>query len=841
MRKRLIKVVVCIIVFVLTLFISTNVYNQGNTDMTTSMSKATLPLVRVSIRDIEFNTLHGLRQDIEGKYFRDTITPLNEDRSLSFTIDKYENEIRGLSFEVRSIDGSRLVESTQITDYTENDTQIQVKIMIKDLIEKEQEYNWILKLETGSETISYCTRIIDASSYHTYDKLAFVMNFHEKTFDKEEAKELVTYLESNSRGDNTTLSKVTIHSSFQQVTWGNLTVEQITEPDIVISEIEEQTASIRMNYIVSTVEERQEKQYQVSEFYRIRYTTDRMYLLDFERTMDQIFEPKADVYASNKIMLGIRDSEVQLKESDGGSNLAFVNGGQLFSYHATDKKLAYIFSFYDELDPRTMYTHYEIKILNVDETGNVSFMVYGYMNRGSHEGEIGIQIYEYNGMLNNIEELLFIPYHKSFAMLKTDVEQLAYLNKSNTLYLYLDGSIVAVDLLSQSYSEIATLLQEGSFQVSQDNEMLVWQNSEDAYDCNKLILMNLNTANQKEIQTTGDNRILPLGFINDDLIYGVAKYADIMRDSSGAITFPMYAIYIQNEQGEILKSYEQNEIYITGCMIQDNLITLYRVTKDEGGKGYLATSDDQIVNNIIEESGYNTTETVTTQTYQTIVQIVLKGEIETRNLRITEPKLVLYEGSKALDVTVEEIIDRYYVYGKAGIVGTFTHPADAINLAVSENGTVIDENGGYIWRKAARTTRNQIMKITERQSDEENSSLAVCLETILSYRGNSTSVQKLLNQGALVTDILAEYLQGIRVLELQGASLDAILYYVNMDIPVMAVLDDGNAVLITGFNELNVVIMNPLNGTLAKMGMNDAVAWFEENGNRFITYVVEEG
>ena len=39
-----------------------------------------------------------------------------------------------------------------------------------------------------------------------------------------------------------------------------------------------------------------------------------------------------------------------------------------------------------------------------------------------------------------------------------------------------------------------------------------------------------------------------------------------------------------------------------------------------------------------------------------------------------------------------------------------------------------------------------------------------------------------------------------------------------------------------GFNELNIVIMDPTAGTIYKMGMKDSTQWFEENGNNFITY-----
>ena len=78
------------------------------------------------------------------------------------------------------------------------------------------------------------------------------------------------------------------------------------------------------------------------------------------------------------------------------------------------------------------------------------------------------------------------------------------------------------------------------------------------------------------------------------------------------------------------------------------------------------------------------------------------------------------------------------------------------------------------------------------------------------------------------------------MLDLSGSSLDAVLYYVNMDIPVLATLQDGNAVLIVGFNELNIVVMDPLTGTVYKKGMNDSTQWLLENGNHFITYVRKE-
>lgn len=834
MKKFIGKLTVCIVVFVITLFVSSSIYNQGNKELTTSMTQASLPLVHITTKGIAYNYLHGLKQEMDGSFFRDTITPLETDRALTFVIDKYKNTIQEISFEVRSIDGTRLVEQTRVSNFKESEDRIQATVTIKDLIEPHVEYNWILMLKVGNETLRYYTRIIDGG-YNTYEKLTFVKDFHNKTFDKEQAKDLITYLESNAKGDNTTLSRVDIHCNLKQITWADLNISQITEPQIIISEIEEQTASIRMNYRVQTVESRKKYQYNVVEFYRIRYTPDRTYLLDYERSMNQLFDPGADVYGGSKIMLGIRDANVQMMESDGGSNLAFVNQNQLFCYHAADKKIAYLFSFYDGNDPRSNYDNHDIKILNVDETENVRFMVYGYMNRGKHEGSIGVQVCEYNGMLNTVEELIFIPYNKAYATLKTDMEQLSFINKNGVFYIYLDGSILAINLLNLTCEEIAGNLQQGSFEVSSTNKMLVWQNSADAYNCTKLILMNLNTGERQEIRTSGENRMLPLGFIGEDLIYGVVQYEDISIDFSGSVTFPMNTIYIQDEQGKVLKTYQREGIYVTDASIENNLITLTRVAKNEDGN-YSSTSSDQIVNNLVDESGYNSSEVVVTQTYQKIVQLVLKNAIETKKLKNTNPLQVLFEGSRELAVTVENPISRYYVYGRYGIDGTFTHESEAINLAYNISGTVVNQNGDYIWKRTTRSIRNQIMAITGKQKTEGNTDLAVCLETILEFCGSIKNVQPMLDNGKTVKQILEENLNDVTALDLTGVSLDAILYYVNQDIPVLVSLENDRAMLVIGFNELNVVVMNPETGTVYKIGMNDATNLFRQNGNAFVTY-----
>ena len=845
MRKIIIKCVYLIVVFVLALFVVSTVANQGNTDMTMEMGPASYPVVHMKVQEQEVNCLRGYKQAMECGYQRDSITPLEEGRKVRFTVDKYGQTIEKMMFEVRSIDGERLVENTQIAEYEEDENTITAEFTIKDLIDADTEYMLVLLLENNwGQTIRYYTRVIETAEYHTAEKLSYVLDFHNRTFDKESAKELTKYLESNAEGDNTTFSKVNIHSSFGQVTWGELQVERLTEPEITIKEMAAQTGSVELDYVVAIHGNNTQSLLQVKEFYRIRYTPDRIYLLDYERTMKQIFDENGESFANNKITLGITlEKDLQLLESDGGNVFAFTDGNRLFSYNVTDQKLSRLFSFYDGNyeDLRLTWQKHGIRILNVDEAGNVQFIVYGYMSRGKHEGEVGIAVYQFSGLMNTVEELVYIPDDSSYEILDTELEQLAYISMTDTFFFMHDGTVYAVDLSNRTCEVMVSGLKEGSYKVSDSNRMFVWQMGENLHNCKKLMLMNLNTKEKTEIEAGSGEYIAPLGFMEEDLIFGIAHAQDVVRDNTGNILFPMYRVNIQNENGEILKTYEQEYVYITGSSIEGNQINLSRLRRNEETGVYTVIEDDQIVNAKLEEEGNNQIEVVAIDVYEKIVQIAVKSTIDTKALKLLTPKEVLFEGGREIVLEKEEEKNpRYYVYGKNGVEGIFTDEGNAVNLAYELSGTVINEKGAYVWMKGNRSIKNQIMAIKGTAITEEKNSLVVCLDTMLQFEGIMRNTEYMLNRGKTIREILEENLEGARVLDLTGCSLDAILYYTNKDIPVLVTFNDGNAMLVIGFNELNTVVMDPLLGTVYKIGMNDSKELFEENGNRFITYMREE-
>ena len=663
-------------------------------------------------------------------------------------------------------------------------------------------------------------------------------SFSEATFDPESftAAGYHKKLETSSEGSDTSFAEVNIHSMASTVTWGELDVKREEAPHIWVREIAPQTASFVLRYPVSYEENGKTVSAQVEEYFRVRSAGDTMYLLDYERTAEQYFTESSSSFSEDGIDLGITGKEIEMKESDGGTVFAFSQAGALYCYNGADSRMARLFSFYDKdnSDARDRYDGHGFKILQVDETGNVIFLVYGYMNRGRHEGACGVQICYYSSTLNVVEEMAFVPYTRSAKNLEAELDRLAYANGKNDLYLMIDGSIWHIGLEDKSCTEVVSGIRDGSYQTADDNSMLVWQKDGSDNSCTSLEFMNLNSGETVEIEAGDGNYIKALGFMGEDLIYGIAQKELVSEDSVGNVVFPMHSVMIREFSGEILKSYSEEGVYVTGCEIEENQINLERARIS--GRSFAAVEADQILYNeeIPESKNYVTTSADTV--FKTLVGITLERGADPKKVKVLTPKEVLFEGSRDVVLPDQTTQGRFYVYGPDGVEEILSDPAAAVTLGYELAGTVADDAGSYIFKRDRLHTSNQIMAIKGVKAENTRSSLAVCLDAVFQYEGLVRDSQYLLDSGKDVLEILSDNLTERTVLNLQGCTLDMVLYYPDREIPVLSVLQDGSAVLVVGFNEQNVVLMDPGTGTVYKKGMNDARSWFEENGNRFIAY-----
>ena len=843
MKKSIGKILFFAFSFIIALVVMEMAINQGNTDLTAQMGKATYPLLHMVVGEDTVNCLHGYSEDMENSYMRDTITPIDMDRNLGVMVDTYGSQVRELSYEVRGADGQRLIEDGVLETTEAGDEKLQTSLVIKDLIQQGKEYNLIFKLKLNSgQVVRYYTRLLKQEDYHVAEKVKFVKNFHQGTFDKNTAEsKLATYLEPDSSGDNSTYERVDIHSSLSQVTYGELRVSEVGEPDVAITEMMKETATFRVKSMVEIPTGRTKERFLVNEYFRIRYTTERMYLLDYVRYMDQLFDETSDIYTGNVLTLGIQDqSKIQLKECDGGSIFALTVGKRLFSYNIDEGKMALLFSFYDRdnMDERTVYDNHQVFILNVEESGNIQFAVYGYMNRGRHEGSVGLQINQYNSMENIVEELVYIPYHGSPRMLEDSMEDLLYTNTSKTMYLKLDTTVYRVDLETHNSSIVAQNLQENTYQTSLEAGMFCYASDFENGYIKTMVNYNLNEGIKNEIRSSGNEYLKPLGYLDGDLIYGVAKKDVIEMDANEKELFLMNRIIIMDADGKRLKEYGTDGEYVTDCRVDGRQIILSRVKYVPETDSFEEIDDNQIVNSEAIEDGKNKVVTVPIDTYETITQVVAKSDFPKKNFRLLTPKEALFEGENEASLAAAEMTaSRFFRYGLYGLEHVYTSESNAINDAYEKAGVVINDSGNYVYYRGNLVQRNQIMKIIATQVEDNQSAVAACIDTIFRFENVNRSAQYMLERGEGIRDILQDNLSDVQVLDLSGCPLDTVLFYLNQDLPILVTLPEGNCQLLTGFNETEVVVLDPVAGTLGKISKKEAEARYSVNGNRFMTYI----
>ena len=125
---------------------------------------------------------------------------------------------------------------------------------------------------------------------------------------------------------------------------------------------------------------------------------------------------------------------------------------------------------------------------------------------------------------------------------------------------------------------------------------------------------------KKEVKGIEKEYISILGFMEEDMIYGLTKQSDIVESSTGEVMLPMYCVRIQSENGDVLKTYDKEGVYVSGSRIEENQITLSRVVWNEETQEYEETSEDQIMSTEQARVGVNTIGKVVTETYETISQ-----------------------------------------------------------------------------------------------------------------------------------------------------------------------------------------------------------------------------
>ncbi len=788
----------------------------------TVIGEQKLPVVYVEMYGWRMNPMHGYRQDMGNTAARDSLTVLPQDRALALYAGECQETVTGIRYEIRSLDLERLVENTTVEEWQQDDG-LAVVLPIQNLLARKEQYVLRLELDLAeSGTIYYYTRILwpEEETDIAQSMIDLAAGFTEKTFQYDQARDLVMYLETNDAEDNSSFGRTTIRSNFAHLTWGRLRMRPASELQIRLKELDGIMSCVAVDYLAAReTEDGRTEYYEVEENFTMKWNSIRTYLMDYERTVDQIFEGAREDYSGRRIMLGItNDESISVVKSPNRKVIGYRAGRDLWCFDQARRESVQVFSFREREDGmKPDFMDHGIRILRVEDDGSVDFLVYGYQNRGTHEGESGIAGYHYEGEGNILQERFFVPSALALGQLEQDLEQLSYLASSNMLYIYLDHAIYGIDMTSNEHMVVADALQEGSLAVSTDRGRIAWLEGGEPYTSTLLHLLDLETGDKLDIRGDTGECVRTLGFVGRDLVYGIASENDLWVVNGRIVDLPMKAVEIMNDQMQVETRYEKEGYYVAGVSVEDSRIHLERVTRT-GEQSFVEAQEDTIVCNV--EMGPGRLDGIgwyASQDKGKVYFVQLDNDAGGgRGIRTTAPGRISREQAGVLDLSANTRLTglQFYAYGGGKLMGITGSFGQAVSLAYDKMGIVTDQNHRILWSRVNRPAAVNIRDVTTAFSQ-------------LSRHLDEFEKSRAYGDGAVLLDA-------------RGCSMQQTLYFVGQGVPVLAYTGEGSYLVLCGFDQYNVTVYDPSTGHSEKVGLNDSTEFFRQRGNDFVCAVAGE-
>lgn len=818
MKRRLIKAGVLAVIFAAALVISSLVINRGTEDTIVAMGAPSLPRISFLVDGKTVNTLSGYVQDMDIPSMRDTIIPLGGDGSLSMNLEEGRGSVSGIRYAVYSMDGRETYKEGKADLPAEGDAA--VLQLSGALSEPLQEAVLKVMLDTNAgRTVSYYTRIIMPDDLTAGECLAFAQDFQAKALAGDESAELGAYLEPGEESDNTTYQTVNIHSDITHILWGDLEPQVLGDVEWSIKESNSVYTSLFAEYQTSCVDDSGESGvYNITEFFRIRAVEGTVYLLDYNREMEKVFGGDSQLIDSSGIKLGIVPDDIQYEINQDGTIAAFVQADNLWLFDTEADELIKVFSFSDQegADARSRNRSHTVRVISIDNKGNLAFAVYGYMNRGGHEGETGAAIYYFNKKSSVVEEKAFIAGTTSPAAAEMELGKMVYYSQEqDMLYVLAGRTLYQINLENEEQTVLAENLEEGQYTLSADGSRIAYlsaeKEGEEGTSSGSVIqVLDLKSAEGYTVEAADGETVRPLGFVNSDFVYGKVNPEDEGISPSGGGIAPMYEVEIRSSanQEQARYTFLDQGMYISDILIEDNLLTLDRVQKN--GSQYTAAAKEYVTNNEERKDTKLTLETYSSSAVGTEVRLTFTDGIEDLEPAVTKAEMTAEKEPLEIDLGADENGEKFYVYGMGKLTAVCDSAADAVQKAEQVSGVVVSSSQAYVWEKGNR----DLVYSTE--------------AAVFSREGEETSLQA-----------CEKYMEsyGAQKVDLTGCTLDQVLYVIGRGCPVIALVSTDHAVLLTGYSTTDITYIDPDSGTARTVGISEMKDMAQGAGNVFIGYI----
>lgn len=840
MVKYIYQAVALIFIFVGALFLfgknmETDMDEQG---ATVEMVEESYPYMQIQTQGHTINTLYGYSAPLESNIVRESVTPLDSAKQITLLISKAKSRLINLDYSIVDKESGEVYSTGSVNAIGEK--QKKVDLTFDYSFKTSTEY--ILDIKATSDqgkTIHYYTRLkfyLDESNLDK--KLAFAEQFHKDTFTKSKAEQLGRYLEPDSTNRNSSLSYVDITSNSSLVTWAEMSPKIISDELVTVKEYNMETACIQYNYFVQAATASGDEIYHIKEFYRVRYASGQNYLLNFERSMEAVFDVSVASSKLSQLKLGItEDNRGKMLSNKKENKLYFAREGTLYEYDMEENEVKKIFSSFSDKASYAYkaYNEQAIRLLKVDDKDNLYFCAYGYFPRGRYEGDVAIVLYEYTSE-GELVEMVYMPMNTTYQQLKEDFEEYGYVSSRGIYYFTVANTVYAYNMTAKRLEKIAENVKENSFMTMEGVNCYTWSSSLSNGYGESITIYNLETDEKKMIYRPDKKSYVKLlGVIEDNMVYGFVRQSDIGKMADGTKVTPCYELYIASTTGEVKRKYSVKGQYIQKVSCNGNVINMTLCKKQKGV--YTKSGEDTILNNSEKESEkFSYTSRVTTKSL-TEWYIRFPSSFDMKEKPVWGDTLTTLTTSERYVRLEQPKITKYYVYAGGQIVASFESAARAIKEADNRMGVVVSSNHQVVWERSGAFLQNAIGGLDLTKAENGVSNLSACVHMLLKANHYDVAAKSLVGKDQMPYEVLARYLQ--RPMNLKGCTLEEVLYFVSGNKPVIAMTGDRTAVVIGGYTTTKLTLYNPASGKKETVSRSAYEKIFNDAGNHFISYMTE--
>ena len=814
MKKAILRLVILFLIFAGCVVGFSWQLNSKETTRETGFSEPSLPVFFMQASARTTNRMAGHIRELNEQSERSAVTPLSTDRTLTVQIRGLEGSPDGnVSYQVTSLADGEIMENGRVNGFSEQGGLQTAVFTLQQPIAAGREYMLRFTLNRGEEEpVYYYTRLTQTGNVNPLPYLEFVERFYTECISGNQDMDIDSWIETTPEGSAGGLEHVTIHSSEGQLRWRSLKPELFRHGAATFKEINATTASVAIEYTIRATRGGVEEYYAVSDFYRLRADQDKIYLLDLDRTAERVLT-NTSVASAQGLDLGLQRNDIRIFSNSEGRKIAFTAGGDLWTYDHDTGRQTRVFSFRgNELteDDRIWDPRHGVRVVRVDDAGNILFTVYGYIPAGPHEGEDGLGIYRYNAENRSVEETVFFPIDQSYEILESSLSELVYANAQREVFLLLGTDLCLVDPVRGTCTVLRRDVQTDFFYSSRTQRTVAWMDPADDGGADVIQVLDLETRRTEDIVAGAGEKLYGIGFINEDFICGYARNEDILRDALGNVTPGLYRLTIRGTDGTVLKDYQKEGRVITATEWEQDNLGIELSERTEGG--FAVKGEDHIINNAGSEEEIR-------RVFVSDQQLGTRMEVQFDTVsEVTEfaSDLALFRRNEGGEASLEVNwptgeAGGFFVYGRGRFLGACDVAGEAVQMADEAGGTVLNAEQVYVWERGNWPAT-------------ANVDPAGIPEAVL-----TTS----LDEGALAGALGDKY----EVLNLGGCSQESLFYRLSRGSAVIAKSGPAETMLLVGYDRDNFWYRTGNGDETKAIATDDSRKLFAENGNSFLSYL----